>query len=77
MAEFNFHNSTVEQVTDSGTNIKLVSTSGNNAVTQQGDITQTAGGTATTKERVYIDDIDSFAKVREVSAAREPAGAPR
>jgi len=69
MATFNFNNSTVEQVTDKGTNIKLVSSSGNNAVTQDGDITQTTGGTSATKDRLTIDDIDSFSKVREVAPA--------
>jgi hypothetical protein len=69
MAQFNFNNSTVEQVTDKGTNIKLVSNSGNNAVTQQGDITQTTGGTSATKDRLFIDDIESFSKVREVAPA--------
>jgi hypothetical protein len=67
MATFNFNNSTVEQVTDKGTNIKQVSNSGPNAVTQDGDITQTTGGTSATKDRLSIDDIESFSKVREVA----------
>lgn len=69
MATFNFHNSTVEQVADKGTNIKLVSSSGNNAVTQDGNITQTIGGALVTKERLSIDGIESFSKVRDVAPA--------
>ncbi|HEV3439736.1 MAG TPA: hypothetical protein VG122_20390 [Gemmata sp.] len=66
MTQFNINNSTIEQINDKGNNIKLVSNSGNNAVSEQGAITQTAGSLST-KERLFIDDIESFSKVRNIS----------
>jgi hypothetical protein len=52
MTQFNFHNSTVEQLNNSGNNIKVVQTA-----------------VSASKERLFVEDIDSFAKVRDVSPA--------
>jgi hypothetical protein len=45
----------------------------NNTVLEQGNVVQSVtmitGGTATTKDRLFIDDIESFSKVRAVAPA--------
>jgi hypothetical protein len=50
VTNFNIQNSKIEQLNDKGDNIKLVSESGNNAVSQAGNVTQTSasasGGSA-------------------------------
>jgi hypothetical protein len=56
MTQFNIHNSKVEQVNDGGNNYKLVSDSGNNAVSEKGNIVQTAG----TQNKVQVDHKDGF-----------------
>lgn len=66
MTQFNISNSKIEQLNDKGNNYKLVNESGNNAVTEKGDITQGASGQAI-KARLFLDEIDSFSKIREVS----------
>jgi hypothetical protein len=68
MTQFNINNSKVEQLNNTGNNYKLVNDSGNNAVAEQGNIVQTAGGIST-KERLLIEDIESFSKVRGVAPA--------
>ncbi len=68
MTEFNFNNCKVEQLNNSGNNYKIVSESGNVAVAEQGNIVQTAGG-ITGKERIFIEDIENFSKVRDVAPA--------
>jgi hypothetical protein len=43
MTNFNIHNSKVEQISDTGNNYKLVSDSGNNAISEKGNLVQTEG----------------------------------
>ena len=51
MSQFNIRNSKIEQLNESGDNYKLVSKDGNNAVTERGNIVQTAG----TRNKVQVD----------------------
>ncbi len=66
MTQFNISNCKVEQLNDKGNNIKVVNTSGNNTVSEQSDITQTVDRSLT-QERLAVEDIDSFSKVRGVT----------
>lgn len=68
MTTFNISNSKIEQLNSTGNNYKLSAEGGNNAVTEAGDITQTTAGAAR-NPRLYVEDIENFARVREVSAA--------
>jgi hypothetical protein len=51
MTQFNITNSQVEQLTDSGNNYKLVSDSGNNAISAKGNVVQVAGD----ENKVQVD----------------------
>jgi len=56
MSQFNIQNSKVEQLNDSGNNYKLVSRDGSNAVSDKGNIVQTAG----TQNKVQVGHKDGF-----------------
>ena len=51
MTQFNIHNSKIEQANDSGNNYKMTSKSGNNTVSQNGNVVQTDG----TQNKVQVD----------------------
>jgi hypothetical protein len=56
MSQFNIQNSKVEQLNDSGNNYKLVNKDGNNAISKEGEIVQTAG----TLNKVQADHGQGF-----------------
>ena len=56
MTQFNISNSKVEQLNNSGSNYKLVSDSGNNAVSEKGNVVLTVGNS----NKVQVDHPKGF-----------------